>query len=237
MRFLILAAALLAAGCDAATFASANQALISTKQATAQAANVPLPAAAIAAGLGAIELVNALSSTSQAATVSPKGTGLQLFRLAAVTTGDQDVVNADAKVNMHLRYTSAVAEDGSYTAAVTSFTGTAQGYNVDAHGDFSFDPAGKVSCQMAGTIGYNGTTFAVKDLQVAASYPLPAANATLGSCVFQQLDGDTVKAELKAQLAVDARGAIAITGDLTQDGKTTALTNFGQTSLTTTAGS
>jgi hypothetical protein len=233
MRFLILAAALLAAGCDAATFASANQALVSTKQATAQAATVPLPAAAIAAGLGAIELVNALSTTSQASAVPAKGTGLNLFQLAAVATGDQDVVNADAKVNMHLRYTSSTAADGSYTAAVTSFTGTAQGYNVDAHGDFSFDPAGKVSCQMAGTIGYNGTTFAVKDLQVSASYPLPTANARLGSCVFQQLDGDTVKAELKANMAVDAKGAIAITGDLTQDGTTTPLTNFGQASFVT----
>lgn len=224
MRFPILAiaAALAVAGCDATTFASVNATLIATKQAATQANNVPLPAAAIAAGLGALELVKALSASSKASS------GPALFKLAALTTGDQDVVNSEAKVNMHLRYTSSTSADGTVTAAITSFTGTAQGYAIDAAGSFSYDPAGQVACAMTGSMGYDGTTFTVKELKVATSFPLPTSDAALGSCVFQHLDGTTVKEELTAKLAVNASGGIVASGDLTKDGVTTPLTNFGQ---------
>ena len=84
---------------------------------------------------------------------------------------------------------------------------------------------------MAGSMGYGDTAFTVKELKLATSYPVPAGTE-LGSCTFEQTEAGAVKAGLTAKLTTDANGQISITGDVTQDGKTTALTNFGQSTLT-----
>jgi hypothetical protein len=229
MPSVLVAITLTGAGCSATDFATVDSAFTATKSSAVVASNVTLPAAAIAASLAGIELVKSLAAASASTSMAPA-----LFRLEALSSQEADVDNVDSKVKMHVIYSSSLAADGSLNASVSSFKGTAQGYTVDASGSFSLTPGSAggtgstVAYAMNGSLAYGSSSFNLKKLDFATSFPLPTSNATLGSCAFQQLDGTTVKSELTAALAVDANGKIVASGNLVQDGKTTPLTDFGQ---------
>lgn len=227
----MLGCVLAASGCGDTTFAQANDLFTTTKKTAVTAEALTTPAAAVAAGLGTLAIVEALSSRVSA-------TGTAARRVAEATEQTLDVVDADSQVDLHIVYAQETTSNGAITATVSSITGSVQGYAADASGRFTFTPGAGAgtrsgvafSATLAGSLGYSDTTYALKQFEVAASYPLAASSGTLGRCVFQERVDGVLKSELDASLALSDEGQIVVTGSLVRDGKTTTFADFGQTS-------
>jgi hypothetical protein len=208
------------AGCDATTYNSVNDALTSTQKTASAVEQLNMPAAAVAAGVGTLALVKALSTEVS----NSRG-----YRVAALETLSID----DGNVKLEASYSLATDADGTTTATLSDVKGTVEGYDATASGSISFGPGStrgsrEVGGSLTASLGYGDVTYAIKEFSVSASYPLPSGGGTLGSCTLQQLEGETLQSELAATLTYDGNGKLKVSGDLTKDGVTTSITDFSQ---------
>lgn len=235
---IILPLALVAAlaGCDATTFANANQAVITAHQASAQAGTLGLSAAAFSAGSAAVQVVKVLAPGAatqprvggpQAAIKTNGATTSAGRRLQAAEPATMAIVDEDAGVDLQVAYFATTEPSGATGVELTSLTGTSQGYDLDFKGSLAFG-SGDVDAQLTGTIGSATMAFAVDKLSFATTWPLPAQAAELGRATFRQLEGTTTTASLDAWLKLDAAGTLTADGTVTKDGVETPMAQLGQ---------
>ncbi len=197
----VLASAIVTAGCSADMFTQANTALKTITTAGKAIGNARLPTAAIAASLGGMKMMEALSADGKEAKSSgiiAAGSGNIIaagglnYWLNALEPG-KDVtkpVKGD-KIDGSVTYSSA-PEGTKWTSKISKFTCTSQGYEIEAKdGTFSFDTDGnKVHCSLSGSIKHKDTSISLKDLTFDTVDPLPANIDKFGGFTLITKDGN-----------------------------------------------
>lgn len=195
----LLATCVVMAGCNAEQFASINKSFTQFKTASSSFGSATVPAAAIAAATGGMELVKVMSSSSSKIIaagggniIAAGGGNLQnRYAIATVETiADQNGVS-DAKVE----YESSPLEGRSLKSTIKEFSCVSQGYKITARGSFTYTlteatgenayvvfqtgAKGRAQCEVSGEIKYEKTEVKLKKLSFDTQDPLPVPKEKL----------------------------------------------------------
>lgn len=208
----VLASAMAAAtGCDATMFTQANNTLKTIQTAGKSVGNARLPTAAIAASMGGLKMMEALSLDGKEAKSSgiiaagsgniiAAGSGNIIaagsgnYFLSALEPGKDQTkpVTGDGIKDGKVEYSSNLEGETRWVSTIKNFTCNSQGYDLAASGKFVYDSNGnQIECTMNGSIKHeNKLSITLSDLKFQSVDPLPTNDPDFGGFTLTTKDGD-----------------------------------------------
>lgn len=209
------------AGCDATMFANVNSSLTQFKTATKAAGSAVVPAAAIAATMGGVQLAKAMADKSAGIIAAGGGnliaTGSGNYALLAI----EKLQDENNVTEAQYEWVDGGTKDGTVNTTIKEFSCKSQGYFIKAKGAFHYTPnkaaaaepyilfqaggkdktKGTFKAEMTGEVHYQDKPVVrITKLDLGAGHPVPEDGKLADFIMESTATGDDyVKIEASAE--------------------------------------